>query len=225
LNEVFSPNSLSSIINQVKMKYPSPLGNISLLPADVDMKDVQLTQQGIGGKLIVRTALLLGDSLRSNPNRWVELQPGGKNLPFQVLLSYPQLQAWMTKSLQLLDGQLELRGDSLGLHVHLSGYGRKRAEANMRLVPMLKSANGIGLNLNETHIRGVSFLFQGYFRRKVERAIQSYTWSSAEALTLINQNVWGLRLENGEINLSQLVYTPNGIGVIGDIRGDWQLKK
>jgi hypothetical protein len=37
--------------------------------------------------------------------------------------------------------------------------------------------------------------------------------------------VWGLRLENGEINLSQLVYTPNGIGVIGDIRGDWQLKK
>lgn len=224
-NEVFSVNSLNSIINQVKMNYPSSIGDIFMHPADVDLKDVQLTPQGIGGKLVVRTALYIGDGLTSNPNRWVELQSGGKNLPFQVYFSYAQLQKQLTKSLQIGESQLELYGDSLGLHVQLKGYGRKNVEANLLLVPTLLTANRLGINLNQTRISGVGFMFQGYFRRKVERAIQSYTWSSSEALGLINQNTWGLRLDNGEIKLTNVVFTSKGIGVSGEIRGDWELKK
>jgi hypothetical protein len=118
-----------------------------------------------------------------------------------------------------------IRGDSLGLHVQVKGLGTSRAIAKMIVVPALLDSSKIGLIVKGFQVEGVPFFLRGHVKRKVLKALMAYSWSSSEALNLLNQNTWGLGLSNGELRIKQLTYSDKGLGLVGEILGNWELRK
>ena len=225
LNQSLSPNSLADLLNRVSMNYPSPLGYIALRAADVDLHALQFNAEGLSGKLLVRTALQVGDTLSAQSNRWLEMKYQHQALPFQVLLSYGNLTEILRKSMRLKEDQIHLLGDTLGLHVVLKGYGGTGSAANLTLVPVLLDANKVGVKLKYLTIEGVPFFVRGHVKRKISKALQAFTWSTTDALTLLKQNSWGLSLLQGDVQIQQVDYTPKGLAFRGEIRGNWELRK
>ncbi len=225
LNQALNPNSLTNLLNRVDMNYSSPLGQVALRNADVDVHDLTFNSLGISGKLLVRTALVLGESVDNQPNRWLEMKDQNQALPFQVLLEYDKLSRLISQSLHSKPANLLMRGDSLGLHLQLKGLGTSEAIANMIIIPALLDSSKIGLNVKGFHVEGVPFFLRGHVKRKVLKALMAYSWSSSEALNLLNQNTWGLGLSNGELRIQQLTYSDKGVGVVGEIWGNWELRK
>ncbi len=225
LNQALNPNSLTNLLNRVDMNYSSPLGQVSLRSSDVDVHDLNFNSSGITGKLLVRSALILGESVINQPNRWLEMKDQNQALPFQVLLEYDKLSRLISQSLHSKPANLLMRGDSLGLHLQLKGLGTSEAIANMIIIPALLDSSKIGLNVKGFHVEGVPFFLRGHVMRKVLKALMAYSWSSSEALNLLKQNTWGLALSNGELRIQQLTYSDKGLGVVGEIRGNWELRK
>ena len=225
LNQALSPSALRNLLNRVEMNYASPLGQVSLRSADVDVHDLTFNSSEIAGKLLVRTALILGESDVNQPNRWLEMKDLNQPLPFQVSLDYDKLSGLISQSLHAKPANMMIRGDSLGLHVQVKGLGTSRAIAKMIVVPALLHSSKIGLNVKEFQVVGVPFFLRGHVRRKVLKALMAYSWSSSEALSLLKQNTWGLALSNGELRIQQLTYSDKGLGVMGEIRGNWELRK
>ncbi len=137
LNQALNPNSLTNLLNRVDMNYSSPLGQVALRNADVDVHDLTFNSLGISGKLLVRTALVLGESVDNQPNRWLEMKDQNQALPFQVSLEYDKLSRLISQSLHSKPSNLLMRGDSLGLHLQLKGLGTSEAIANMIIIPAL----------------------------------------------------------------------------------------
>jgi hypothetical protein len=225
LNQALNPNSLTNLLNRVDMNYSSPLGQVSLRSSDVDVHDLNFNSSGITGKLLVRSALILGESVINQPNRWLEMKDQNQALPFQVSLDYDKLSGLISQSLHAKPANMMIRGDSLGLHVQVKGLGTSEAIANMIIVPALLDSSKIGLNVKGFQVEGVPFFLRGHVKRKVLKALMAYSWSSSEALNLLNQNTWGLGLSNGELRIQQLTYSDKGLGVVGEIRGNWELRK
>ena len=225
LNQSLSPNSLVNLLNRVNMNYQSPLGAIALRAADVDVHALQFNSVGLAGKLLVRTALHVGDTLTRQTNRWLEMKYQNQALPFQVELSYDKLTAILSQSMKLKTEQLRIQGDSLGLHVVLKGFGAERSEALLTLIPVQLDSNTVGVQLKDMSVTGVPFFIRGHIKCKVFKVINAYKWSSVDALKLLNQNTWGLALSKGDVRILQVAYTPKGLGVAGEIRGNWELRK
>ena len=225
LNLTLSPNALNNLLNRVEMNYSSPLGQVSLRSSDVDVHDLTFNSSGITGKLLVRSALILGESVINQPNRWLEMKDLNQPLPFQVSLDYGKLSGLISQSLHAKPANMMIRGDSLGLHVQVKGLGTSRAIAKMIVVPALLDSSKIGLIVKGFQVEGVPFFLRGHVKRKVLKALMAYSWSSSEALNLLNQNTWGLGLSNGELRIQQLTYSDKGLGVVGEIRGNWELRK
>jgi Domain of unknown function (DUF4403) len=225
LNQALSPNVLHNLLNRVDMNYASPLGQVSLRSADVDVHDLTFNSSGIAGKLLVRTALILGESVDNQPNRWLEMKELNQPLPFQVSLGYDKLSGLISQALHAKPANMMIRGDSLGLHVQVKGLGTSRAIAKMIVVPAQLDSSKIGLNVKGVQVEGVPFFLRGHVKRKVLKALVAYSWSSSEALSLLKQNTWGLALSNGELRIQQLTYSDKGLGVMGEIRGNWELRK
>ncbi len=225
LNQAVKPNAIADLLNQVNMQYASPIGLMTLQSADVDLHDVRFNTEGLVGKLLVRTALHVGDSLGNQPNRWLEMNSQSQALPFQVMLSFDKLNTLLVQSLHLKENQLQLHGDSNGLHAQLSGYGSRRAKTKLIVVPMLHDSSHIGLSLQALSLEGVPFFMRGHFKRKVTRFLGSYIWSANEVPSLLNQNTWGLGLQHGQVILRQLTFSQKGIGITGEIAGNWELRK
>lgn len=225
LNQALSPNALRNLLNRVDMNYASPLGQVSLRSADVDVHDLTFNSSGIAGKLLVRTALILGESVLNQPNRWLEMKDLNQPLPCQVSLGYDKLSGLISQALHAKPANLQLSADSLGIHVHVKGLGTSKAMANMIVVPALFDSSKIGLNVKGFQVEGVPFFLRGHVKRKVLKALMAYSWSSKEALNLFKQNSWGLSLSNGELRIQQLTYSEKGLGVVGEILGNWELRK
>jgi len=225
LNLALSPNALNNLLNRVEMNYSSPLGQVSLRSSDVDVHDLTFNSSGITGKLLVRSALILGESVINQPNRWLEMKDQNQALPFQVSVGYDKLSGLISQSLHAKPANMMIRGDSLGLHVQVKGLGTSKAIANMIVVPALLDSSKIGLNVKGFQVEGVPFFLRGHVNRKVLKALMAYSWSSSEALNLLNQNTWGLVLSNGELRIKQLTYSNKGLGLVGEIRGNWELRK
>ena len=225
LNQALSPSALRNLLNRVEMNFASPLGQVSVRTADVDVHDLTFNSSGIAGKLLVRTALILGESDVNQPNRWLEMKDLNQPRPFQVSLDDDKLSGRVSQSLQAKPANMMIRGDSLGLHVQVKGLGTSRAIAKMIVVPALLDSSKIGLNVKGFQVEGVPFFLRGHVRRKVLKALMAYSWSSSEALSLLKQNTWGLAVSNGELRIQQLTYSIKGLGVVGEIRGNWELRK
>jgi hypothetical protein len=225
LNQALSPSALRNLLNRVDMNYASPLGQVSLRSADVDVHDLTFNSSGISGMLLVRTALFLGESDVIQPNRWLEMKDLNQPLPFQVSLDYDKLSGLISQSLHAKPANMMIRGDSLGLHVQFKGLGTSNAIANIIVVPALLDSSKIGLNVKGFQVEGVPFFLRGHAKRNVLKALMAYSWSSTEALNLFKQNTWGLSLSNGELRIQQLTYSEKGLGVVGEIRGNWELRK
>jgi hypothetical protein len=225
LNQTLRPNALANLLNRVNMNYSSPFGTIALRAADVDVHALQFNPVGLTGKLLIRTALHVGDTLTPQTNRWLEMKYQNQALPFQVQLSYERLTTILLQSMKLKYEQFQIHGDSLGLHVVLKGFGTDNAEAILTLIPTQLDSNTVGVQLKDMSVNGVPFFIRGHIKRKVFKAIHAYKWSTVDALKLLNQNTWGLALSNGDVQIQQVTYTPKGLGVSGEIRGNWELRK
>ncbi|MHA8076331.1 DUF4403 family protein [Aquirufa sp. TARAVU-A1A] len=225
LNQALSPSALRNLLNRVEMNFASPLGQVSLRSADVDVHDLTFNSSGIAGKLLVRTALILGESVDNQPNRWLEMKDLNQSLPFQVSLGYDKILGLISQALHAKPTNLQLSADSVGIHVQVKGLATSRAMANIIVVPALLDSSKIGLNVKGFQVEGVPFFLRGHVRRKVLKALMAYSWSSSEALSLLKQNTWGLAVSNGELRIQQLTYSIKGLGVVGEIRGNWELRK
>jgi hypothetical protein len=107
----------------------------------------------------------------------------------------------------------------------LKGFGAERSEALLTLIPVQLDSNTVGVQLKDMSVTGVPFFIRGHINGKVFKAINAYKWSSVDALKLLNQNTWGLALSKGDVRIQQVTYTPKGIGLTGEIRGNWELRK
>lgn len=225
INQSLSPNSLAKLLNRASMNYASPMGSIALRAADVDLHSVQFDSEGLSGKLLVRTALHVGDTLKAQTNRWLEMKYQNEALPFQVFLSYEKLTGILLQSLHFKEDQLRIQGDSLGLHVTIQGIAKIRSTANLTLLPMQLNSNTLGVFYKDVSVSGVPFFLRGHVKRKMIKSLNAFKWSGVDALRLLNQNTWGLALTNGNVQINQVSYTPLGLGVTGEIRGNWGLRK
>ncbi len=225
LNQSLSPNALVSLLNRVSMSYVSPMGQIALRSADIDIHGLSFNSSGLAGKLLVRSALQVGDSLSTQPNRWLEMKDQSQALPFQVFVSYNNLAQVIRQSLHLKEDQLHIHGDTLGLHVALNGFGAASSAANMVIFPVLVDSTHLGFQLKSLSVEGVPFFMRGHVKRKVSMALQGYRWSSLDAMSLLKQNSWGLTWLRGDVQIHRLAYTSQGLGFTGEIRGNWELRK
>jgi hypothetical protein len=225
LNQSLSPNSLANLLNRVRMNYASPLGSIALRAADVDLHALQFNDEGLTGKLLVRTALHVGDTLNVQTNRWLEMKYQSQALPFQVLISYEKLKSILLQELHLKDDQLSFQGDSLGLHVKLQGYAKVQSAANFTVLPVQMNSNTIGVYVKDLSISGLPFFMRAHVKRKMMKSLNTYRWYGKDALSLLKQNSWGLTLANGNVQIQQIYYTPVGLSVSGEIQGNWELRK
>jgi hypothetical protein len=225
LNQALSPSALRNLLNRVDMNYASPLGQVSLRSSDVDVHDITFNSSGISGKLLVRTALVLGESVVNQPNRWLEMKELNQALPFQVSIDYDKLSGLISQAFHAKPANLQLSADSLGVHVQVKGLGTSKAIAKMMVVPALLDSSKIGLNVKGFQVDGVPFFLRGHVKRQVLKALMAFTWSSSEALHLLKQNTWGLTLSNGELRIQQLTYSDKGLCVLGEIGGNWELRK
>lgn len=225
LNQSLSSNSLANLLNRVRMNYASPLGSIALSAADVDLHALQFNAEGLTGKLLVRTALHVGDTLNVQTNRWLEMKYQNQALPFQVLISYEKLKSILLQELHLKDDQLSIQGDSLGLHVALKGYAKVQSAANFTVLPVQMNSSTIGVHVKDLSISGLPFFMRAHVKRKMMKSLNTYRWSGKDALSLLKQNSWGLTLANGNVQIQQIYYTPVGLSVSGEIQGNWELRK
>jgi Domain of unknown function (DUF4403) len=225
LNQSLSPNSLANLLNRVRMNYASPLGSIALRAADVDLHALQFNAEGLTGKLLVRTALYVGDTLNVQTNRWLEMKYQNQSLPFQVLISYEKLKSILLQELHLKDDQLSIQGDSLGLHVTLQGYAKVQSAANFTILPVQMNSNTIGVHVKDLSFSGLPFFMRAHVKRKMMKSLNTYRWSGKDALSLLKQNSWGLNLANGNVQIQQIYYTPVGLSVSGELQGNWELRK
>jgi hypothetical protein len=225
LNQALSPNALLNLLNRVDMNYASPFGQVSLRSSDVDVHDITFNSSGISGKLLVRTALVLGESVVNQPNRWLEMKELNQALPFQASIDYNKLSGLISQAFHAKPANLQLSADSLGVHVQVKGLGTSKAIAKIMVVPALLDSSKIGLNVKGFQVDGVSVFLRGHVKRKVLKALMAFSWSSSEALHLLKQNTWGLILSNGELRIQQLTYSDKGLGVMGEIGGNWEVRK
>ncbi len=220
------PTNLSYLINQIPMNYPSDWGNVALESADIDMKDISLGANDLRGNLFVRTSLLIGDNpMNPSPNRWVELTAYGNQLPFRVDYSYQRLAKILANSLKVKLGQVSVVADSSTVHVTIRGLVGAQSTVQIRLKPLLLKDGRLAATWSSIELDGVPFYLRGLSRRKMERGLQSFAWSPESAVSKLNEHVSGLNLSDSKLLISSLYYTQTGIGLLGVIEGNWELKK
>ncbi len=226
VNQVTSTTSLTRLINKLPMSFDTPLGNIRFQGAEVDMKDLVFQSNGLEGKLQIRTALSLADSFSiQSASIWTELRSASNQLPFRLELSYKRLEDLLKKYPQFKSYQFKLGADSTSISVKLNAIDGKRAEANIRLNPVLMDSATIGLRVKSIDLIGVPFFVRGHLKRKINQSISQFRYSGKESLRVFNQNTWGLKLADGQISIERLLFTDTGIGLLGEIVGNWELKK
>lgn len=226
LNQVTSLTSLTGILNRIPMSFDTQVGTIRLHAAEIDMKDLVFQTSGLQGKLQVRTALDIADTIKYQYNsRWTELRSASNHLPFRIELSYKRLEDFFRNSPQFKTYQFKLSADTTSIFVKLNAINGQKAEARIRLNPVLIDSNTIGLQVKSINLVGVPFFIRRHLQRKIDYSISQFRYSGAESLKLLKQNTWGLRLVDGQVNISTLLFTDTGIGLLGEIIGNWELRK
>jgi len=61
-------------------------------------------------------------------------------------------------------------------------------------------------------------------RRRIEREMRSLVWSAEPTVNKLNDQVWGLKLSDSKLLISSMYFSSKGIGVLGEIGGNWELK-
>jgi hypothetical protein len=226
VNQWLSPSNLIGIINRFPMNYPSEIGYVSLSSADVDIKNLSFEEQFAHANLQVRTALTIGDEINSqSANRWVDLQSAGNRLPIRVDYSFIRLKKLIAVSLKIKEEQIALRADSAAIHVELKGLSREKSTIQIDVKPLLLPDGRISTSWTNIHMQGIPVIMKGMTKRRIARGLQSFVWSVDSYLNTFNQNSWGLKLRKGKLSISALYFTPRSVGILGDIGGNWELKK
>jgi len=226
LNHVTSLTSLTEILNQFPTSFNTQLGNIQLHAAEIDIKDLVFQPSGLHGKLQVRTALEIMDTVKyQNISRWAELRSASNRLPFRIELSYKRLEEIFKNAPQFKTYQFKLSADTTSIFVKLNAVNGQKAEARIRLNPVLIDSNTIGLQVKSIQLVGVPFYLRGHLKRKIDFSISQFKYSGTESLKLLKQNNWGLQLADAQVNIATLLFTDSSIGLLGEIIGNWELRK
>ena len=226
VNQWLSPKNLGNLINRMPMNYPTELGEIRLVSADVDLKDLTFEEKKISGRLHVRTALSMSDEIESqNSNRWVELHSTGNKLPFHVDYSFGRLEKMIASSLKIKEKQVKVWADSTDMQVKLVGLAGANSTIQLSVKPLLLADGRISMSWSNIEINGIAFWARGITKRRIEKGMQLFVWSVGPYLNRFNQNAWGLKLKDGKLSISSLYYTKNSLGILGEIGGNWELKK
>lgn len=226
LNRFLSPTALSGILNSIPMSYSTEYGMIGLHASEVDLKNVLFQNKGLHGILQVRTALDIGDVIEpANPNRWVELQSASNRLPFRFTLSYQRIVQLIKNIPEFKSYQFNITSDTSTIIVDLKSVYGKQMNSEIRVKPVLVGVNTIGLQVVSMELTGVPFLFRGHLKHKIISALNQFQFGGNVALQSFNQNSWGLQLEKGNVKIDKLIFNRFGLGLIGDISGNWVLRK
>lgn len=220
------PANLTHFINRIPMNYPSDWGNVALESADIDMKDISFGANHLKGNLFVRTALTIGDNpVNPSPNRWVELHSKGNQLPFRVDYSYQRLTKLLAKSLKVKEEQVFIDADSSTVYVKLLGLSKSDSKVLIRLKPLLLKDGRIAVSWTSIELEGVPFYLRELSRRRIQKGMQSFFWSAESTVGKLNEYVSGFNLSDSKLLISSLYFTQSGIGLLGVIEGNWELKK
>ncbi|WP_395768310.1 hypothetical protein [Aquirufa sp.] len=226
LSQITSMGSLTRLVNKLPMSFETPFGKIRFQGADIDMKDLIFQTHGLRGKLLIRTALALTDSVSmASSSKLMELRTSSNLLPFRLELSYRRLEDLIKKYPQFKNYQFKLSADTSSIFVKLNAIDGKKAKASIRLNPMLIDSAIIGMQVKSIDLEGVPFFVRGHLKRKINQSISQFRFSGSESLLALNQNVIGLKLADGHVSFQRLFFTDSGIGILGEIKGNWELRK
>jgi hypothetical protein len=127
--------------------------------------------------------------------------------------------------LKIKDEQVFVVADSSTVHLKLLGLSGVNSKVLIRLRPLLLKDGQLAASWSSIELEGVPYYLRGILRRRIEKGMQSFVWSAESTVNKLNDHVSGLKLSDAKLLISSLYFTHTGIGLLGVIEGNWELKK
>lgn len=226
INQWIVPEKLNSLIGS-SIHLPPGINLGSLV---VDLHDLQFSQLGFQGDLVIQTRLQLGTGLVAT-----SIKPIIKPLPlvenslaFGVSFTLDEIRGLLANQLKTNVSQiyLELSPDkeSFDCRVQLKG----KSHMKIRFVPILIESNAIGIQVQEIKLEDLGLwksIVKHNILRRIRSGIYNQRLTADQMRSRIPSQIQGLTYSKLDIVFESIQYSLDSIQVLGRVSGDWTLRK
>lgn len=226
VNLFMSPGRLSTVLGS-DVRLPAGLSLSSLA---VDFQDLQFSQEGLQGNLLVQTRLTLGSSFNSKSVQplFKPLTATDNVLAFASYFTFDEIRGMLATQLKCDVSQisLQLSSDSHELICGIKGVGKP--DITFRFTPLLLDSSTIGIQVQEVEFVGLGFwrsLVKRNLSRRITAGIHRQRMGTDQLMKQLPSQVNGLNMANIKLSLDSINYSKDSIQVLGRLAGDWTLRK
>ena len=226
LNQWMVPGKLNRFLGS-GISLPKGLG---LGPLAVDLHDLQFSQLGLQGDLVIQTHVLVGTGIAPKPYIPIfkSLSVVENALTFGVYFTLDEIRGMLASQLKTDVSQLslELSPDRQSFVCRMDGKGKP--SMLIRVIPVLMDASTIGIQVQELVLDDLGFwksIVKNKITRRVIGGIHGQRMTTEQMKYRIPSQIQGLSLSNLNISLEAINYSLESIQVAGRLTGDWTLRK